>query len=138
MAKVNELYPPQNPSNAAPPPAYTQPGQDPYQGYPPVANPQQGYPPQGYAPQGQYVPAMGYQQQPQQQLAPGQTLAYTSEQESAKNERRRREKERSRCLGGMLCGGCLIALCVGKEKATNCGTKVMDTLLCMSVDCYGF
>jgi hypothetical protein len=57
---------------------------------------------------------------------------------SAHDEKRRKEKEQDRCILGMLMGGCLIALCVGKEKAVNCGVNLMDTLLCMNCDCGGF
>eukprot|EP00037_Helgoeca_nana_P000066 m.20005 g.20005 ORF g.20005 m.20005 type:complete len:115 (-) comp10085_c0_seq1:110-454(-) len=93
------------------------------------------------APAYQPNPPQGYQQSPYPQApAPGMGPAAPtgmSVDEQRKNERRGREKDATHCMMGMLCGGCLVALCIGQERAADCGVRVMDRLLCMDMHCGG-
>eukprot|EP00040_Diaphanoeca_grandis_P039242 m.258527 g.258527 ORF g.258527 m.258527 type:complete len:121 (+) comp36686_c0_seq1:140-502(+) len=101
----------------------------PQQGYPPQPQ-QQAYPPQGYP--------QGYQQQPPPPMTYNNNNPQQIANDEARNQRRAKERAQNKCMAGMCFGGCFIALCVGQERAVACGTKIMDSLLCMDCYCGGF
>jgi hypothetical protein len=71
-------------------------------------------------------------------IQPGMQAEEVNANRAALDERRAREKRQTHVMTGMLCGGCFVCLCMGTDKAADCGVKVADTLLCSNVYCFGF
>ena len=89
----------------------------------------------GYTPASAYPPT---QQQYYGAVQPQPSTVGIGPEQQRTNERRHREQRQNHICAGMLCGGCFIALCVGVDRAADCGVKIMDRLLCMDVHCWGF
>ncbi len=71
--------------------------------------------------------------QPGEQTFVTTTTTYApGPQELATRERRAAQQARTRCVTGMIFGGCLIACCVGKDRAVvrSCVAFVVLLLLC--------